>query len=197
MVGPTPLGDSPLFGLLAPRLQDELVATAHAIRVPAREWLFHAGDAGDCVYLVTSGRMRVLVERDGESVVLNTLGPGAVLGELAILTRAQRSASVQALRDTELLEIDGETFEEVLVREPGLGAGLARALAERIQRGGTLEPSEAPTAVVTMTTVPGIDAERLWRELGSAFSELGDTVARTASAEEWGEIPTLQAGQQR
>jgi NTE family protein len=187
MARPTPLSDSPLFGLLSPRLQDELVATAHPMRVAAREWLFHAGDAGDCVYLMTSGRMRVLADRDGESVVLNTLGPGAVLGELAILTRAQRSASVQALRDTELLEIDGETFEEVLARDAGLGAGLARALAERIQRGGTLEPSEAPTAVVTMTAVPGVDAERLWRELESAFSELGDTVVRTASAEEWSE----------
>jgi hypothetical protein len=187
MARPTPLSDSPLFGLLSPRLQDELVATAHPMRVAAREWLFHAGDAGDCVYLMTSGRMRVLADRDGESVVLNTLGPGAVLGELAILTRAQRSASVQALRDTELLEIDGETVEEVLARDAGLGAGLARALAERIQRGGTLEPSEAPTAVVTMTAVPGVDAERLWRELESAFSELGDTVVRTASAEEWSE----------
>ena len=187
MVGSKPLSDSPLFGLLSPRLQDELVATAHPLRVAAREWLFHAGDAGDCLYLVTSGRMRVLGERDGETVVLNTLGPGAVLGELAILTRAQRSASVQALRDTELLEIDGETFEEILARDAALGAGLARALAERIQRGGTLEPSEAPTAVVTMTAVPGVDAENLWRELETAFSELGDTVARTASAEEWSE----------
>ena len=185
MVGSNPLSDSPLFGLLSQRLQDELVATAHPARVAAREWLFHAGDAGDCLYLVTSGRMRVLGERGGETVVLNTLGPGAVLGELAILTGARRSASVQALRDTELLEIDGETFEEILARDAGLGAGLARALAQRIQRGGTLEPSEAPTTVVTMTAAPGVEAEHLWRELESAFTELGDTVARTASAEEW------------
>ena len=107
-----PLGDSPLFGLLPVRLQDELVAAGHPVRLSAREWLFEAGDAGDCLYLVASGRLRVVAERDGETAVLNTLGPGAVIGELAILTGATRSASVQALRDTELLEIDGESFEE-------------------------------------------------------------------------------------
>ena len=182
-----PLGDSPLFGLLPARLQDELVAAGHPVRVSAREWLFQAGDAGDCLYLVASGRLRVVAERDGETAVLNTLGPGAVIGELAILTGATRSASVQALRDTELLEIDGERFEELLARDAELGAGLARALAERIQRGGTLEPSEAPTRVVTMTAVPGVDAERLWLELGSAFSELGATVAHARPLADWGE----------
>jgi len=183
----SPLGDSPLFGLLPARLQDELVAAGQPVRVSARESLFHAGDAGDCLYLVVSGRMRVVAERDGETVVLNTLGQGAVIGELAILTGARRSASVQAVRDTELLEIDGERFEELLARDAELGAGLARALAERIQRGGTLEPSEAPTRIVTMTAVPGVDTERLWEELGSAFSELGEAVAHAHPAAEWRE----------
>ncbi len=183
----SPLGDSPLFGLLPTRLQDELVEAGQPARVSAREWLFHAGDAGDTLYLVVSGRMRVVAERAGEMVVLNTLGPDAVIGELAILTGAKRSASVQALRDTELLEIDGEKFEELLARDAELGAGLARALAERIQRGGSLEPSEAPTRVVTMTAVPGVNAERLWVELDSAFSELGETVAHDRPAADWGE----------
>ena len=179
------LGQASFLGLLSPRLQNELLAAAQSVRVPAREWLFHAGDAGDCLYLVVSGRMRVLAERDGKTAVLNTLGPGAVLGELAILTGAQRSASVQALRDTELLEIDGERFEELIHRDPEFGAGLARALAERIQQGGTVEPSEAPTAVVALTALPGVDPEPLWTELESAFSELGDAVLLTGPAPGW------------
>ena len=62
--------------------------------------------------------MRVLAERDGRTAVLNTLGPGAVIGELALLPGAQRSASVQALREIELLEIDGERFEELILETP-------------------------------------------------------------------------------
>ncbi|MDQ3121258.1 MAG: patatin-like phospholipase family protein [Actinomycetota bacterium] len=190
----SPLGESPLFGLLPAHLQDELVAAAQPVRVSAREWLFHAGDAGDCLYVVVSGRMRVLAERDGRIAVLNTLGPGAVIGELALLTGAQRSASVQALRDTELLEIDGERFEELILRDAEFGAGLARALAERIQQGGAVEPSEAPTAVVALTAVPGVDAERLWSELESGLGLLGDAVLLTEPAPGWGGEETWGPG---
>ena len=180
-----PLAGSPLFGLLAPALQDELIGAARPVSVPARDWLFHEGDAGDCIYVVVSGRMRVVAERDDQQLVLDTLGPGAVLGELAILTGAQRSASVQALRDTELLEIDGVQFELLLDNDPGLAVGLARALAERIQRGDPATSAEAPTAVVTVTASPGTDANGLWRELERAFSELGDTWVESAPGEEW------------
>ena len=101
---------------------------------------------------------------------------GRRTGELAILTGAQRSASVQALRDTELLEIDGVRFESCSsTATPVSPVGLARALAERIQRGDPVTSTEAPTAVVAVTGVPGIDADGLWRELEPAFSELGDT----------------------
>jgi predicted acylesterase/phospholipase RssA len=180
-----PLAGSPLFGLLAPDLQDELIAAARPVSVPARDWLFHEGDAGDCIYVVVSGRMRVVADRDDRQLVLDTLGPGAVLGELAILTGAQRSASVQALRDTELLEIDGVQFELLLDNDPGLAVGLARALAERIQRGDPATSGEVPTAVVTVTSSLGTDADGLWRELERAFSELGDTWAEATPGVEW------------
>lgn len=184
----SPLQESPLLGLLSPRLQDELVAAAEPVQLPAQQWLFRAGDAGDRLYLVVSGRMRVIAERDGQQAVLNTLGPGAVLGELAVLTGAERSASVQAVRDTELLEIEGGRFGELLRRDPELGAGLARALAERLQRGGRLEPRDAPTAVVTMATLPGAPAPQLWDALCAAFAELGETAVVTESSADWSDL---------
>lgn len=189
-----PLAGSRLFGLLSPRLQEELVGAAKPVSVAARDWLFHEGDAGECVYVVVSGRMRVVADRDDGQLVLDTLGPGAVLGELAILTGAQRSASVQALRDTELLEIDGVQFELLLDSDPGLAIELARALADRIQRGDPPTSTEAPTAVVAVTARPESDADGLWRELEPAFSELGDTWAQPAPGSEfadpneWGRI---------
>jgi NTE family protein len=189
MGGASPLRGT-LFGLLSPALQDELVAAAHPIDTPAQSWLFREGEPGDTLYLVLSGRLRVVAEREGEQRVLTTLGPGAALGELAVLTDAPRSASVQAVRDSELLELDGEHFAELLRREPELGIGVARALAERLQRGGMLEPAEAPVAVVTLATLPGEPAPRIWSELQAAFAELGDTVAFTEPASEWSDLWT-------
>lgn len=183
----SPLAGAPLFGLLSRRLQNEIVGSAHPLQLPAQDWLFRQGEAGDRVYLVVSGRLRVVAESGDEARVLSVLGPGAVLGELAVLTRAPRSASVQALRDTDLLELDGERFEELLQSDPELGAGIARALAEKIQRGESLEPPEAPTAVVTMAALPGVHADRFWEELRAGFVELGDTAALVEPDVDWEE----------
>ena len=130
--------------------------------------------------------MRVVAERDDQQLVLDTLGPGAVLGELAILTGAQRSASVQALRDTELLEIDGVQFELLLDSDPGLAVGLARALAERIQRGDPATSAEAPTAVVDGHREPGDRRRRALEGAGALRSRSSATPGpRQRQATEW------------
>ena len=188
----SPLAASPLLSALAPSVQDELLAAAETTRLPAQDWLFREGEPGDRLFVVRAGRLRVVAEEDGRSRVLRLLGPGAVLGELAVLTGAPRSASVQAVRDAELLEIDGERFQALLRQSPELGAGLATALAAQIQRGGTVEPAEAPTAVVAIAAVEGVADDQAWDELSRAFAVLGDTVpleesdADGAEAWDWG-----------
>src|SRR5262245_53225379 len=106
MRGTSALADAALLGSLEPRLRDELIAVAAPIRLRAQEWLFLEGDVGDRLYVVVSGRLRVLVEDEDRQRVLRLLGPGAAIGELAVLTETLRSASVQAVRDSELLEVD-------------------------------------------------------------------------------------------
>ena len=76
-----PLGASALLRALSPRLQEELVAAAEPMRLPAQEWLFREGEPGDRLYLVRAGRLRVVSEQDGTARVLRLLGPGAVLVE--------------------------------------------------------------------------------------------------------------------
>lgn len=176
MLDESPLSASPLLSALSPRAQEQLVAAAETTRLRAQDWLFREGEPGDRLYVVRAGRLRVVAEGDGRARVLRLLGPGAVLGELAVLTGAPRSASVQAVRDAELLEIDGERFQGLLQQSPELGAGLATALAAQIQRGGSVEPAEAPTAVVAIAAVAGVADDRAWDELSRAFAALGDTV---------------------
>ena len=95
------LDDASLLGTLPPSVQEELLAAAEPVRLPAQEWLFREGDAGDRLFFVVSGRLRVVVEHGGELRVVRLLGPGAAIGELAVLTGTRRSASVQAVRDSE------------------------------------------------------------------------------------------------
>src|SRR3954468_2517777 len=123
-----PLADAALFGALPERIQEELLAAAEPVTIAAQEWLFREGDPADRLFFVVSGRLRVGVERDGGFQVVRLLGPGSAIGELAILTGSRRSASVRAVRDSELLRLDGERFLELLARDQELSGALLSSL---------------------------------------------------------------------
>ena len=190
------LGDAPLLGTLPVRVQDELLAAAEPVRLLAQERLFCEGDAADRLFFVVSGRLRVIVEREGERRVARLLGPGATIGELAVLTGTPRSASVEAVRDSELLEIESERFLDLLAHDQDLSVGLATALARQLQQSGRLAEPDMPPTVFTIAPVPGVDGRAFWDELYAAFAELGPTVAvehREGNA--WGrDLAELEAG---
>ncbi|MEZ5814962.1 MAG: EAL domain-containing protein [Alphaproteobacteria bacterium] len=77
----------------------------------AGEIIMRQGDAGDCAYIIKSGRVEILVESgDGTVQYLGSRGPGTMIGEMAILDNAPRSATVKATENCELLEITKEDF---------------------------------------------------------------------------------------
>src|SRR5262245_60613940 len=121
-------GVSPLFAQVAASAVADLVSEAHERRLDARQWLFRAGAASDACYVVVSGRLEVVLEHEGDQRVVRVLGPGAALGELGVLTGTRRSASVRALRDSRLVEIDAERFAAHLDHDPAFAAALAREL---------------------------------------------------------------------
>jgi NTE family protein len=108
-----------------------------------------------------------------------------------VLTGSLRSAAAQAVRDTELLEIDGARFRELLGSDPEFGVGLATALAHQLQQSGGLDIPEAPPSVFTLAAA-GAPFARLSEELRDAFAELGDTISLEAPDDEgpesWGEM---------
>ena len=81
--------------------------------------LFAAGDAGDGCYLLDRGLLKVTVSSTGgEERTVAVLGPGAVVGELAMIDRMPRSASVKALRDSVLRFVSREAYEKRLRADP-------------------------------------------------------------------------------
>ncbi|TXM70881.1 EAL domain-containing protein [Methylobacterium sp. WL120] len=76
--------------------------------VPAGTLLFAAGQPGDAAYLIVSGRLEVFLERPDGDLVLAQRGPGEIVGEMAILDKRPRSASVRALEDSALVAITEE-----------------------------------------------------------------------------------------
>ena len=138
--------------------------------LPAQEWLFRAGDPADRLYIVLSGRLRVLSVDDR---VLREVGAGATLGELGPLTGSPRSASVRAVRDSRLLEIDAERFIGLIETDAELAAGVSRELARQLQESGGLEPGSTRPSVFALTTIGLADRAQFVRELTRALGRWG------------------------
>ena len=82
------------------------------------EIIFKEGDPPEFVLLVLAGKIQVFVERDGGDLSLTDVGPGAVLGELAVLCAIPRAASVRAIDKTTVLQWSASAFRNLLLRHP-------------------------------------------------------------------------------
>ena len=175
--------------LLAGADEQTLAELAHLLRpveVHAGEIVIRQGDPADRLFLVRSGRLRVLVDQEDGLRTVRELGAGAAIGELALLTGAPRSATVQAVRDGELLELDAEVFHTLLNRDPGLAVAVARTLAVQLQESGGLAVVSPRPAVISVAALgPTVDAVEFARDLARALELFGSV--ETLSGDESGE----------
>lgn len=106
--------------------------------LPAGTTLFREGDFGTSMYLVIEGRLQVSKRViEGAEKILSTLGAGQYVGEMSLLTGAKRSATVQAVADSEVIEIDQQAFVALLHDRPHVGMDLMRQMARRLEETNT------------------------------------------------------------
>lgn len=124
----------PLFSGLSEEELERIAQVAVPRAFPKGARVFHEGDTSDACYIVRSGEVRVTREHsDGRAIALATLGPGEIVGELAMLDGEVRSASVEALTAIELLAISAADMRGLLERNPGITAKLVVALTRRVR----------------------------------------------------------------
>lgn len=83
------------------------------------ETLIRQGDPGDCLYVVISGRLRVVLEQDGEEMrALRAIVRGESIGEMALITGEKRTATIYAVRDTEAARLSQAEFDRLLAKYP-------------------------------------------------------------------------------
>src|SRR5215475_14840683 len=123
-----------LFSALPAHLSGLLFTGAKPVHLAADQVLFLAGDAGDGCYRIEKGLLKVsMVSTSGAERILSILGPGAIVGELAVLDGLPRSASVLALRDSELLFVSKAKFDQYAHNHPELYQHLLKLLASRLR----------------------------------------------------------------
>ena len=130
-----PRSTSPdLFSELPEALSAGLLAHAKPVNLPVDASLFMAGDPGDGCYRLNEGLLKVsIVSAMGAERILAILGPGAIVGDMAMIDGRPRSASVSALRDCKLSFVSRAAFESFAAKQPEIYKFLLGLLAQRLR----------------------------------------------------------------
>lgn len=128
------LGRVPAFENLAEDDLREIAQVAVPRSFPRQHVIFREGDASDTCYVVRTGGARATREHaDGRSITLAHFGPGDIFGELAMFDDERRSATVEAIEDTEAIAITGADMRRLLREHPEIAVKLVIALGRRLR----------------------------------------------------------------
>jgi CRP/FNR family transcriptional regulator, cyclic AMP receptor protein len=128
------LGRLDLFRDLGESALERLAERSHSRRLARGQILFSQGEPSDHLFVVHSGRVRVLVSSaQGEDLVLAVLEAGDSFGEVTVLTDEPRSASVDALEPSELLAVPAAEVRAVLMENPAALLAVAARLAATVR----------------------------------------------------------------
>ena len=125
------LQGTPLFAGLPAEALEALVEHLTLVPLEAGKVLFHEGDPGDALYVIVEGEVSVQAEGPPR-VEMARLGPGAFIGEVALMTEQPRSATVTATTTAELLRIDRHTLSRVLANHGDVLRAVLRFVRDRL-----------------------------------------------------------------
>ncbi len=123
----------PLFADLSEEDLERLYEMAETVSVPAGQLVLREGDPGDSLYVVLDGELEVTKRQGGQEVLLSSYEQGQFFGEMALLERAPRSASVRTLRESHLLAIDQAAFQTLLSCSPSAPFNILRTVTSRLR----------------------------------------------------------------
>jgi CRP/FNR family transcriptional regulator, cyclic AMP receptor protein len=112
---------------------ERLIPMLSERRFESRQLLFTAGDPPERVFLLLKGRVKVYqVAENGKEIILDIVGRGDVVGDMAVVEAGERIACAQALEDTVALSISWEDFAHVVQQSPRLGFAMFELTARRL-----------------------------------------------------------------
>ena len=125
----------PFFAGLDAAALDRVAGGTRIRRFRRGEVVFHLGDPGDALFLISSGSVKItLPSETGEEAILATLQPGEVFGELSLLDGAPRSATAVALEPTETIVLQRDRFRHLMATEPTIRDAVMANMAAEVRR---------------------------------------------------------------
>jgi NTE family protein len=167
-----------LLGNLSAHGRAQVRRQAEHLVLPAGKKLFEAGDNGTALYVVVAGSLGVYVpSTDGPLRLIALVRPGETVGEMSLISGLPRSATVVAIRDTEMLRLSKGKFDRLVAAHPKLAQGLNKLLVHRLRQvsGGETTHIE-PKTMAFLPATPGDDALSFARALADGMRIKGKTV---------------------
>lgn len=168
-----------LFSGLDNYALERLVAMSTELTLKPGDYLIREGEMGDSMFVIVEGDLQVLKKVGDSSVVIAKRYPGEVIGEMAVLDQAPRTASVVALTPSRLLQIDQETFTALLDWSPTAARAVLRTFAARIRNTeAVLRQSEKMASLGTLSAGIAHELNNPAAAARRAASQLRDEMAR-------------------
>lgn len=167
------LAEIPFLADADPALLAAMEEEAEWFSVPSGWPLLNAGEPPDGVWFLVSGSMAAFkpAERGGAKL-LGYIRPGEPVGEMAMIAREPHTASVFAMRDSEVLKLSPDAFDALVQAHPNLMRHIARLMLTRARSDGR-NPRAEPKVYAFFSTSPTIDLKLRARTLQANLKRLG------------------------
>jgi signal transduction histidine kinase len=173
------LRKSALFEGLSDEELQQLMDNAEPVSLRAGEALIKQGDPGDAAFVVVRGEFEIQKQAGPSLIKIDVRNPGDVVGEMALLARTPRSASVISKTDSQCLRIPQEAFEQLLSSSPSAARAVLNWVMSRLtQNDALLHQQEKMAALGTLSAGlahelnnPAAAANRSASELKAAVSK--------------------------
>ena len=128
------LAEVPFFSLLDEQERADLATQLDIVHFPAGHTMWKAGDPGGELFVIRSGEAEVYFKNDtGERIVLETARVGDFVGELSLLDKGTRTASVVVTEDLEALRVDRNDLQILFRHHPDAALDVLAAMARRLR----------------------------------------------------------------
>ncbi|MGA9334546.1 MAG: patatin-like phospholipase family protein [Rudaea sp.] len=172
-----------LFRHLDDATLDELAVEMEWFAMPGGSILFEAGDQSDSLYVLKSGSLGAFREdQDGNFKLVGIVAAGETVGELGLIVDQPRSATVRALRDSELLRLSRKGFDKLIARHPEAMLTSARLAVQRLITRENSKLLSVPRTFAVLAHDTSVDAAAFSVRLREALSRYGECALIEADA---------------
>ena len=124
----------PFFTQLSDRELDVVRAVASEKSYPKTAVVLTEGEMGDSLYMIQAGKVKVFIgDEEGREIILKILSPGAFFGEMSMIDKQPRSASVTTIDASTFLVLTHAAFEKCVEQAPRIAAMVMQILAQRVR----------------------------------------------------------------